>query len=449
MPQITAILLKNQIVTVAMAAMAKNGLHVKKMFSMSEDEFDELLPTLKGEFIVVGNFRSVQQDQLHLPYVDPKLLDNLVTNEIRKTHHEQPDCSFFYQVIGEIFQDGKRFIKIAYFIYHNDDLTPFLNRFVTHNKHVSALYVSSYALSRLVARSTDDADEAVLCIADMEDEKTLFVLQNRQLLFTRDIQSDGHGFASSDILNINMTIDYCFQALRIRPAKALLINSTLPDQSGSRIMLPAACFSPPDDLGISEDDFRRYCVPLAALVCRQESGAGDLLPAEYKTFFSRKSIMQYGVMILLLLILMTIAGIGSKTFTVLGNKALINGIRNELGNVDQEIARYERTCNDLARVRPLITRLNTANTFPQMQRILLSLQCLKIKNTEIVSIGLSKKDSGVSIQIQGTIFAASMNDMQTVFEELLSAVRNQGLEIVSQNVEVQKKSFQLEAMKKI
>ena len=159
--------------------------------------------------------------------------------------------------------------------------------------------------------------------------------------------------------------------------------------------------------------------------------------------------MQYGVMILLLLLLMTIAVIGSKTFTVLGNKALISDIRNELGNVEKEIARYERTCNDLARVQPLMTRLNTANTFPQMQRILLSLQCLKMKNTEIVSIGLSKKDSGVSIQIQGTISAASMNDMQTVFEELLSAVRKQGLEIVSQNVEVQTKSFQLEAMKKI
>jgi hypothetical protein len=256
------------------------------------EELDAYLESCRAKTcILCCNPTFFYQNTFTFPPAASRFYENLIRAEVRKTHPELENFTFFYRTIGDATIDGVLFSKLAVFSYTDESISNYIAAFNRHGKIISNIYAAPYPIFNLAAVSClDDPDGARLIIAAIPNEKLIFLSMNGEPGFIRRIPSANAALHAADTQNINMTIDYCFQSLRIRPAEALLLNlqeslTEPPPQLG--IVLRTA--SLPQFAALAPDLAETYIAPLAAALHHATVPAMcDITPAEYVSFTAGK-----------------------------------------------------------------------------------------------------------------------------------------------------------------
>lgn len=431
------------------ANMVNGQAEVKDVLTFPLGDLDTYLAGCREKAcIVCCNPPVFYQDIVHLPPATVKFYDSLVRAEVKKNHPSVVSFTLFYRIIGEATVDGSLHNKIAAFSYIDDYLADFISVFNRHGITISRLYAAPYAIFRLAtATCGGDPAQTRIFIATVPGEKLILLSENDELGFIRKVPSPEPGLDSADIKSIDMTVDYCFQALRVKPAEAVMLRpATLPEEASPALALPFRFATPSGLSGVPADIARDYLAPLASMILDSTRPGGcDILPPAYVSFKANKKILTVATMIMLTLSLFLSGFIVSEYLVVADLGTNVKKLRLSLGNPGAEISAYKKLDDEMKALGHLSTLLQRITTLTP-DRALASLVLPRTTAYELKKISLKKEEGYIHVHLDGAISAASMKETQGIFENLVDQVRAiPGYSLTSSSVDIKQKTFGMEA----
>ncbi|MDD5284967.1 MAG: hypothetical protein PHD54_03860 [Desulfuromonadaceae bacterium] len=389
------------------------------------------------------------QDTLNLPPAASRFYGNLIHAEVQKRHPDIETFSFFYRSTGETTIDGVAFNRIAVFSYKDDSLSEYISLFSNHGKMISNIYAAPYPVFRLAAAAClDDLNTPRLVIASIPNEKMITLSMNGEPAFIRRIPSADVELQAADTDNINMTIDYCFQSLRVRPAEALLLNLreslTEPAQQIStplrQASLPALAALPPE---LADN----YIAPLAAAMHYAATPSlCDITPAEYVTFKRGKRYLTVAIIAMILFSIL-LGGLNIMERLVISDmKSAMVVMRGQLAKAAEELATYRKLDDEVKRLGRPIEELNKLSTSISPASALATLSPFNTSLCTLRQLSTKKGEGYIEVQMEGDLNSDSYGDTQTIYEEALARlIRIPGYSISSSSVDIHKKTFIIKA----
>lgn len=438
-----ALSFENDLVKVVYAQTARTGTVVERTLTFDNDEFDRFLPTIpEDEFIVVQNFEAVHQDIISLPPAKERFLRQLVRLEIKKRIPELKDLSFFYVELRDVQREGKRSKDVFFLAVESSEIQAIIDRLARAGKVASGIYANVLPLSFSTGVADSEPDEAILSVLDIGTNKTIFLTRDRKLCFVRVAQSDGRGIDQNDIENINMTIAYCRQVLRINPSRV-----AFPDASGAKPLVaqPVVPVSPvkyPSTIAAFNDTLRDYIAPLSAIDHIGEIEESSLLPDTYRDVVVQRKLMAYCVLILGLLSLLGLGYIGFQWLDIAKTKTTIEGLRRDIGKRQAVIGEFEGALAGLQRFTPSIEMVNTLGKSANMQDVLVELQNIATEGVDLRSIIMKNEKEAVTIELKGIVRSSSYAELQSRYEKFLAQFKGSGkAEVTAHKLELNDQGF--------
>lgn len=438
-----ALSFENDLVKVVYAEVTRSGTVVEKTLTFDNDEFDRFLPGMpEDEFVVVQNFEAVYQDIISLPPAKERFLRQLVQLEIKKRVPDLKGFSFFYVELREVQREGKRSKDVFFLAVESSEVQAIIDRLARAGKVASGIYANVLPLSFSTGVSDAEADEAILGVLDIGTNKTIFLTRDQKLCFVRVAQSDGRGIDQNDIENINMTIAYCRQVLRINPSRVVF-----PDASGSK-PLPAAPVVPvspakyPSTIVAFNDTLRDYITPLSTINHIREIEESNLLPDTYRDMVVQRKLMAYCILVLGLLSFIGLGYIGFQWLDIAKTKTTIESLRRDIGKRQAVIGEFEGALAGLQKFSPSIEIINTFGKSANIQDILVELQDIATEGVDLRSIIMKNQKEAVTIELKGVVRSSSYAELQSRYEKFLGQFKRSGrTEVTAHKLELNDRGF--------
>jgi len=441
-----AISFENELVKLVYAQTARGSVIVEKALTFSNDEFDRFLETTKDdEFIVVQNFQNVYQDVISLPPAKERFLRQLVELEIKKRIPELKEFSFFYVELREVQREGKRSKDVFFFAVENGEIEELIGRFARCGKLVTHIYPNVLPLSHFLQVADSGPDEPILGVLDVGINKTIFLVSERRLSFVRVAQSEGRGASQNDIENINMTIAYCRQVLRMSPSRVVFLGLEGDMALPVAPIVPVAQAKYPSTVVAFDDTSKEYVAPLSAIVHIRELEESNLLPETYRDVVVQRKVVAYCVLVLALLSLLGLAYLGFQSIEIVRSKGIINQLRSDINKRRAIVGEFESTLAGLQKYAPSIEMANSFSAAVNVQDILVSMQILATEGVDVRSVSLKNEKEFVLVEVQGNVKAGSYEELQSRYEYFLGEVKRSGkAEVVTHKIDLKQRVFVVE-----
>ncbi|MBI5328949.1 MAG: hypothetical protein HZB80_11790 [Deltaproteobacteria bacterium] len=438
-------------VKVVYASARGSGSVVKKTLTLTNDEFDGFLQRDKNkEFIVVYDFKTFFSDLLHLPPLKEKHLKGIIESEIRKGFREAKGFSFIYTVIGDKTLEGKKKREIFVFAADNREIENILNRFASYGKAVTHLIPRVFSLAKIVPFS----EEPVFCVSITGIDKTLFLLKDGNILFIRIVHGIENGINDFDIQNINMTINHCRQSLKINPLQVLLIGSACSEyNAGMAVILPLVCVDYKPRVFAEKEAIMEFisvipCI-LKGKASRELLEHSNILPVKYKSILNLRTILSYSVAMFLILSVIGLLYIIVKIPDVRIAKRRIEVLRAEIKSIETAGSIFAGKKAELEKFMPVIKIANEINSAPEIQKALLVISSLDFTNISINNIDMKTDTDGIKLSVKGKIDAKNLSDIQMRRQSLIDSMKKaEGMEVLSDKLDMKEKTFEAEAVYK-
>jgi hypothetical protein len=443
----TVVSFEEDTVKVIRASRTAGKTAVDRSQSFTNEEFNDYLrTTTERNFVVVCTFRRFFQDTFSFPPAKEKYYPTLIDAEIRKNSLGAKDYLFFYHILEDNQQEGRKTRETFVLAVEREIIDGIVERFDRCGKTIIALYPSVVTLTSLLAPMEEVKDDVVLGILEAGKSKILFLIKDRALCFVRFIQSDAAGINDLDVDNINMTISYFRQTLRVNPSKVVLLNFRESTEVAARIVVPVVDMGAIPRLSVAGTIAEEYIVPISVLADSVHLAHSNLLPPVYKTLPIQKRILSAAMA---LLVLVTLGCLGSIVFSVQG----ISVRKDAIARMEREIAQKEPAFRDyrmardrLQTVQPLLAYANKAFSLPETGKILAALGFLPLDHVVMESIQIDVKEGETMVHLKGAIQATDYAGMDSDYRTLLSRMRKvERLEILSHEIDPKDMTFTIEA----
>ena len=394
-----AVSFENETIKVVYASSDNEKLLIEKTLTLRNEEFDGFLRREKTKnFTVACDFKSFHEDILLIPPVKEQYIKSIIASEIKKKFPELRNPSFLYTVLGEKLHEGRLMKEIFIFAVSNEDLFGIIDRFDRHNKKIKYLYPSTFALAHLVNSSISLKNELALCIAGTGGNTALFFVKDRFFLPFRLTQFSEKGIHNPDIQNINMTIAYCRQTLKLNPTLIALIGEACYRyHSDIDLALPILCIMhPPNIIAAEKNIIEEFITPVSAIFRVRDMEAGNILPMDYRKFYARKTAIGYLTALFLIFSLLGLGYTGMKISETFLLKGKIESLRAEIKSMEPAFSNYRAKYEKLQGSFPAINIIKNAGSAHDFQRLLIIMEQLRIKNVNIHSIQINN-EKGVSL----------------------------------------------------
>jgi hypothetical protein len=442
---------EGNVVKVAYVSQAGGKAAIDKAYSFQDGEFDGFLEVSRDrEFVVVCTFPTFYQGILSLPPAKEKYFPTLVEMAVRKNFVGAQEFMFFYDVIEEAQQEGRKTKETFAFSVEYEQVSIIIDRFNRYGKTVVALYPSVLTLAALSQRLLPLRDETLLGVLDTGTGKTLFLLKDGRLRFVRFVQSEEPGIHAGDVDNINMTVSYFRQTLRLSPSRILFLTTGESAEETAKLVAPHVRLNEIPGVDAPAQTISQYVVPLSAALYSPELKRGNLLTPAYKTLPIQKTALTAATVLLLL---MTLGGFGSIALSLRDAsvvKGRINALQREITEKEPLFKAYETASGDLQRTAPLVAYMNKTSSSPDVKKALAALSFLPMDHVTTESIQLEAKEDGLAIAVRGSIRANTFADMDTRYRGLitrLNAIR--GIHVGTDQIDPKDMTFTIEAKWKI
>ena len=438
------------IVQAVRAHITGHSVMVKTARTFPFDELDGFLSTCKEKVCIVSsNPQIFHQDIIHLPPAAGKLYNDLVRAEIHKTYPDLPSFSIFHRTVGEATIDTRLYSKIVVFSYPDDFLSDFIDTINRHGMSISHVYPAPCSISRL-ALSTCSADpgQPRIFIASLPGEKLILVSENNELAFLRKMPSLDQCLLPEDANNINMTIDYCLQTLRVRPIEAVMLNqSELSGEHPPHISVPYRASLPAQLANVPPHIFQEYLAPVAAALHRTESpGIGTILPSDYALFSTHKKLLTVSAAVMCLLALLLTGYLATEWLAISDLKSKIGRARTELSGSAGEVAAFKKLDAEVNQLKQPLDFINRHNTSLNPAAALAALVVPESRNYLVKGVTIRSGEGFLEVQIEGIIDASGYSDTQAVFEETVARIAAlPGYTVSSSNVDIKQRTFAIQA----
>jgi len=445
-----AISFEDDLVKVVYASQDKGKVIVEKTIVLKDEEFDLFLKRNKMPNIsVIYPFRKFYSEIFPAPPVKRAYLDTIVETEIRKRFPELKLFSFFYTVLADKSAEEKGAREVFFFAVDNSDIDTIVERFDRQGKTIKAIYPDIFTVSHLVQSQDTKMYKTVLCLLESNAEKSLFLVKNGQVRFIRITPSRVKDVRDTDIDNINMTVSYCQQVLRLNPEILVLLNSQIKEAQG-KTAIPAVRVTSHEKVMLPDETFQDFIIPLSAIIFSDILKNDNLLPKKYKMLYVQRFAVSYSMLFFLFFSLIGLSYFIINLSDISTLRGKIELLRKELAGSESVIAGYEKNSAELQRILPLINLINDARSGVDNQKALSRLNFLPMETIDIQRIQINNKKDSLQMQISGNIHANNLGNMHHTFQKLLDRLnKDAGMVTLSRNLDLKSGQFQIEIENKV
>lgn len=431
---------ENQKIRVVYASLKGRSHFIKDVLTLDDSQFQDFLKKDKTkEFIVVSNFRQAYQDTIHIPVVKKKYLAKIIEIEVRKKCPYR-DFSYLYHLSGEKIIENRKTLEIFVIAVENRELMNLINRFTDMGKTVKAVYPDVFSLSSMIR--TDG--KYALCVSGAGMSKNLSLIHDRKIVFVREANSMEADMTDFDMRNIEMTVNYCRQTLRIDPAFVVLTgNLGLNFNVTLNPSVPIVCLVPPPDIRGANSAILDNMTALSALYAGDER---DITPRDFKNVKFTISLLRYSTATLLFLFVLSVfyAAIVYKS-TLPVREEFQNSVK-ALPDIAGVLSSYEREMSRSNDYRSLIASFESSMETPSILDFLKTFTRLKEERIRLDAIEVSSSEGVLHSRIEATAVSENYAVAGTAYEKFMRSLADiKGLTITKNIFELKDRKLSVEA----
>ncbi len=427
-------------VKIVHASVKGSSLSIKRVDVVNETEFDAYLKKDKASnYVVTCEFKESFHGSLTTPVVKSKYLEKIVESEIRKAINEK-HLSFVYTPLGERVVDNKKVQEIFYYAVKSEEVRNIVGKFYDNGKTVSALYPSVFAVAAIMTPT--QSDDARMGVYSAGKEKVAFFIQNGKIIFIRNYEAFDPGLTDFDITNINMTISYCFQNMRINPSTIFLMGDLT--ESSELTMLPSAPLASlykGQSVQCENVVFTENILPIAALQVPKPS---NILSREFKNIYMLKKYLKYSTRAFAALIILFFGFILFQVKGITDKKDSIQSALRAHQDLEILMSEYSEKKDGFQKFMPIISFLNKPSA--DIQNLLTALASEDLNGLSLNFIEAATKDNtSYSVVLKGTGMADSYSAIHSSFDSILKHLTDQkAIRIKSSSLDLLNKTFSIE-----
>lgn len=277
-------------------------------------------------------------------------------------------------------------------------------------------------------------------------DKILFLTKKGNLLFLRTIHSQESGLHDIDIQNINMSINYIRQTLRLTPSQIILIGITDKDNATKNLLAPVVCMKYPHYILAPDETIKEFIVPISAILYAEKQHMVNLLPQSYRNIYHQKKLLTYCMIAFLFFSAVSLGYLKLNVSKIFQYKDRIKSLRAEVMEKKSAYHADDNLYQKLQKLMPLVNFMNTANLSPDFQKVLIALECLSMKDVDVQLIRIDNEDPTLSLQISGDITANNFANMQITYQRLIEVIKKcKEIELTSDKIDLKDKNFSIAA----
>jgi len=372
-----------------------------------------LLGHKEKEYILVVNFKRYYHDTIFVPNVSTRYMEKVIASEISK---QSPfaEFSFIYSLLEEKTINNKIMRKVHVFAVDMEELLGHTSRFSSCGKTVRVIYPDVYAAKSLLGKGA-----SALGLFNRTHEQKMFFVKDGEVLFIREVESDGRDLLESLARNIHLSISYCEQTLRINPERLFLIggSSSLPGME--TLALPTASVIKPAGLDVSEEVFQKFALPLSALYGDK---AIDISPRYSRNIYMAGKAQSYGAAVFGAI---SIIGLIYLVFTIQGALASSERLaiqKNRLAHMTGIQNTYMKTLELYSRYRPFVERKNEK----AFSSLFVNLSAMDMPGVMIERLSAVQGEGGLIVEVKGLVDAQSLRETQERYDGLIKFIKGPG-----------------------
>ncbi|MFQ5736714.1 MAG: hypothetical protein ACE5GY_07610 [Thermodesulfobacteriota bacterium] len=392
------------------------------------------------EFVVVNCFRETWQESFIIPSTSRKYHRKIIETEIR-SRCRFDDFSYIYTVSGEKLVEKRKVTEVFAFAVRNEEIDGIIDTFTSKGKTVKAIYPDIFLLSTMI----DSTRKAVLCVSENGRNKTLFLMKDGRIVFVRQAHGNEPGISAPDVQNIEMTLNYCRQSLRINPGAVMLTGSLCNDFHADTVpSAPLVCLVPPYNVraaGTVVTVALEFIIPISALNAEPYM---DISPEDYRGLRLKKRALKYSTGAFAALSAVVLVYTGVAASSALMARSRLAALASGLPDIDAELAAYDAERAALEEYAPVIASLNAAGP-GQVRPLLLAVSEIYTEGVTFNLISVSPRAPGLRCRIEGVIEAADLSAAQARYDRMIATVkRSKALGLSAHTLTLRDKGFFVE-----
>lgn len=419
---------------------AKSGVAtVKDALVIPVEKLEDFLAGERAfEFTIVNHFSDPFQEVISVPAVKKRLLRKIIEIEVRKRAGFS-DFSFIHTVIGTRATDQGKRTDVFVFAVKNDESRAIIERFASRNKTVKALYPDVFVLSRAMALK----DEDVLCVSATGNKKVFSLVKDGALQFTREVLSSSPEISSFDIQNLDMTVNYCRQSLRVMPSLVMFAGRLGQYDPAAAIRgTHTACFRPAIASIMAREALADFCAPILAL---EPGPAFDISPAPYRAEKLKAKLLKYSSITFAAMAAFLVIMSYSALRDAGAAKQELQASLATLPDIDSVVSSHEARKAEFERYVPFIDTINRAAEAPDPAVVLSELTGLDTEKITFSLINITPSDGALKLRLEGSIRSNSYASTQSYFEKFADSFKRiKDAQVIEQRLMIKDRTFLVE-----
>ncbi len=407
-------------------------------------EFDDYLRREEAsDIIVTYDFKEAYHGVLSVPVLKPRLQHKIIESELRKIT-KLPEVSFVYEPIGETVVENRKVQDVFYFAVNNEVIQDVAGKFYGFNKVVRAVYPSVFSAASLIeSRSSDEANMGVISTGQ---EKIVFFTRQSTVYFFRNYESLDASLTDFDMQNINMTISYCFQNMKINPTSVVLLGNLSESVNVSTMpTTPLASLYKSNRIHCKGETFNEFFLSIASFFAPKSS---NILSKEFKIINVLKSYMAYASKVFIAVSILCMGILLYEVTDVLDKRDQLKAVLSGRSDFDKTYSEYIGKEDDLRDLMPVINFLNEPS--PDLHGFFIDLAEIDINYLKFSSIEARTDDGNTfSFSIHGVSSADSYSSLNDSFSEFISQLKSiKDVEVNNKVMNLTNKSFRVDMIVK-
>lgn len=373
--------------------------------------------------------------RFNLPFTEKtikknKILDGIVMGEIRKRYPSLNNFSFIYRLYEGA---GGPYVRCYLLDEANFDT---VNKLIIAGLNIKAFYPSFLPLIELLkAREELAKNDQIICLISGK-LRYLFVLHGEELILQRSFESSEESLGEEDVLNINMTVSYSIQNLRIKPEKVIFMGAKQQRIEGLTISY--------DFLEIPEN-INAFTLPFCLFKFESKLKGKEFFLPEYKAYLSTSKFINLGIAALLLSSILFFFYNLYSLNEINSQGKILNSYRNEIALKERDFFNLQEQINYFEKnLSPFIKLQNRKNSEGDIKVSLYPIsEASKIKEVQINAIDIENKVPQ-KIKINGKIWGHSFTEIQRAYLDFKHKLFEKGFKISDEKWDFTKGDFTLE-----
>lgn len=414
MSRFVTVSLEGNEVKIIHSSIKLGNIYIDKMETVADREFDDYLERENAEeYVVVYDFGEYFHDVILIPALKPKYIKKVVESEIRKATGKT-DFTFVYSILGDRVVDNKKMIELFYYMVTDEAIRNVVERFYDHGKIVKALYPDVFTAAVLVDRKASKQIKMGVIIEGLR--RIVFTTKNGIINYVRDYTSLEPTVSDFDVKNINMTLTYCKQNLRMDPLSVTFVGDlTGFSEVKTKPDVPVVQPEMPDNIKCEGEMSCGYALPCASL---NASRAVSILSKKFKNIYVLRRLLEGASLTFVLLSVICLGLIFYIVDDVFQTRHDIRSAVSEFSGVQKEYGEYldrQETMND---IMPFVDFLNRPSI--DIGTLLVEMSGIKLQNLRLNEVNAEAEgDASFLVSISGMGLINTYSSFQASFDKLV------------------------------